>query len=164
MKALNGYLPILTGSRAYGVPRPDSDIDLVVFIGKVEMSVLRQTITREEEVVARQNHARVGHCESDLALEQCSDTLQFGRMNLILVTCPWDYLSWFVGTTFLKERKEGGFPASRDYAIEVFRITRRLIREGFCNAKIPVKQVFFKAITKGLEKLDYGTDPDLSWT
>ena len=49
MKSFNGYLPILPGSRAYGVPRPDSDIDVVVFIGKVEMSVLRQTITQAGE-------------------------------------------------------------------------------------------------------------------
>lgn len=90
----------LTGSRAYGMPRGGSDIDLIVFTNKECLDTLIELA-------------------DDRTTGSGGDTgsLRFGRLNLICVTDPLDYQAWEEGTEKLISRK----PVTRDEAIGVFR-------------------------------------------
>ncbi len=91
----------ITGSRAYGTPRTTSDVDLVVLVTAEELDVL------EEMGYAHPNNS--GTLMGNLSL-------QFGRMNLIVLTDPSDYSVWLEATTRLIERK----PVIRREAVELF--------------------------------------------
>lgn len=63
----------LTGSRAYGEPTEDSDIDLVILCGE-------------------------GLHEKLLAESEAKDTVRFGRLNLICCNSKTEYLAWAEAT------------------------------------------------------------------
>ena len=92
---------ILTGSRAYGTPRGDSDTDLVV---NVEPECL-EALTASADSVC-------GDIVGD-KYPNASRALRFGRLNLICTTsnCQWD--AWQVGTANCEKRK----PLSRADAV-----------------------------------------------
>jgi hypothetical protein len=87
----------LTGSRAYGVPREDSDIDIVM------------------------------HCEDDELIdllfahnEKPNKGIWFGRVNLIVVNAGM-YDLWREGTDALLAEKAKGEVVTRAQAVEVFK-------------------------------------------
>lgn len=84
----------ITGSRAYGNPRPDSDIDLVVRMDEATLAILR------------------------LLNESGNDNvIRFGNLNIIPALSDADYAVWVVGTKQLIRRKECfGESISRDDA------------------------------------------------
>jgi hypothetical protein len=92
----------VTGSHAYGTPREDSDIDLVVFVSPADMKKL---IGLESGADAE----RYG------SLAQVF--LRFGNLNLICVDNDTDYDVWLKGTAALKARK----PVTRDEAVVLFK-------------------------------------------
>jgi hypothetical protein len=89
----------LTGSRAYGTPRPDSDVDLVVCVSKDEAAKLRE-----------------------LSDDPDARSVRFGRLNLVICTDRklWD--AWALGTDELKARA----PVTRDEAKRVLSHYRQL--------------------------------------
>lgn len=98
----------ITGSHAYGTPRPDSDIDLVVLVDD----------------------------ETGYTLAQLSDEgqspIRFGSLNLILVFSEKEFFAWQGATEDLVNRKKQGEKITRDEAIRVIdsyydllKITRR---------------------------------------
>jgi hypothetical protein len=107
---------IVTGSHAYGNPRPDSDIDLVVLVSKTDLKRLHDC--RDEpssglgEFVERAVHASDGGATNGSYL--------FGRLNLICVTELAAFECWKDGTKALVKRK----PVSRKAAIRFFRELR----------------------------------------
>lgn len=91
----------LTGSRVYGVPQENSDIDLVVFLQPDEMGKLRE-IAEEDS-------------------EQFSDppgsvSIKFGRLNLICADSLESLKVWQEGTHTLKLLS----PVTRGEAVGVF--------------------------------------------
>lgn len=89
----------ITGSRTYGKPRPDSDIDLVIRVTPEEADTLREMSQSKGEPV------------------------RYGRLNLILCTTDIEYAMWNVGTEQIKLRG----PHTREEAKEVFDSLRRLL-------------------------------------
>ena len=85
--------PFITGSRAYGYPTPDSDIDLV-------LPVLDEQ-------------------ESDLLLhlsDKSKCPIKYNKLNLIICTLPGQYELWKNGTEYLKSIA----PVTREFAIDYF--------------------------------------------
>jgi hypothetical protein len=87
----------LTGSRAYGIPRYDSDIDLVI---------------RTEEM---QKLSELGEVIESYEGESAS--IRFGKLNIIACATDRLFNLWFEGTEHLKSRK----PVTRDEACTYFR-------------------------------------------
>lgn len=77
----------LTGSRAYGTPRPNSDIDLVVTIHE------QQTLDLLEEYSDGAGGSRGG-----------DRSLRFGRLNLIALE-EWEARAWRVATNQLQAQR-----------------------------------------------------------
>lgn len=85
----------ITGSRAYGTPREDSDIDLVVFCSAEDAATLWD-------------------------LRGDSQTVRYGRLNLVVFSDTdsgrRNYARWKAVTDELRERS----PVSRDEAVTAF--------------------------------------------
>ena len=107
----------VTGSRAYGTPRKDSDIDLVVFVTEADLKRLQDFCELS------------GHEQAELDVEYISaggTPLRFGELNLLCVTDERKYNVWRKGTVELKRRvKRKGKSQSREHAIEFFRQLRK---------------------------------------
>jgi hypothetical protein len=103
----------LTGSRAYGQPREDSDIDMVVLVSDGELSDL---VAMADDIV---NAIAIGNPEYGNFI---SASLYFGKLNLICCIFQWQYDAWKYGTDKLKaEQLENLTPISREYAVEVIK-------------------------------------------
>lgn len=97
---------ILTGSRVYGTPRPDSDVDLVVYAGNGDFGLVE--MIADKIAVQVPNYGDYG-----------SDTLclRFGKLNLILESDYAKFASWRDGTAQLKARA----PVTREEAVAHFK-------------------------------------------
>lgn len=100
----------ITGSRAYGIPEMDSDLDLVVFMTPETY----ETLTRFTDNV-------VGHGESATMDEAGMGSLKFGELNIIPVTNEAIYKAWKQGTEFLIRE----MPVDRKRAITVLKEFKR---------------------------------------
>lgn len=95
----------LTGSYAYGTPRPDSDIDLVALVSPGEIHWLAKAAGDD------------AHLAKSAPSERNSASLRFGKLNLILVTTEALYDAWRQDTEDLKSRR----PVTRDEAVRVLK-------------------------------------------
>ena len=86
----------LTGSRAYGTPREDSDVDLVMLADESAFQVMAQ-VSSQIEFFAE------GGC-----------SLRFGLLNIIGVTNADEFAKWKSGTEHLKTIA----PVTREHAVE----------------------------------------------
>ena len=100
--------PFLTGSRAYGTPRPDSDVDIVVLIDDRD---------GEPDDELFHNLATAGHCDEIKEYCETSACVRFGKLNIIIARCPEQYEAWRKGTEECASRK----PVTRDEAIEAMK-------------------------------------------
>lgn len=100
----------LTGSRRYGTPRPDSDIDLVVLMEGPELTELSKLADNTDDFGSPGG-------------EQYDDgfSLRFGKLNLLCVTQERHFQVWKQGTDELIAMK----PVSRDKAMEHLAALRR---------------------------------------
>lgn len=112
----------LTGSRVYGSPRGNSDIDLVVFLTPRELEELRQVADSSDE-------DRIDKKDSDGGpqfMNGPAASLRFGKLNLICVTDPLAYAVWLNGTKILtREAEKSSGPVLRPVAIAFFEALRR---------------------------------------
>lgn len=83
----------LTGSHAYGTPRPDSDIDLCVLMDN----------SQDMELLYQHSADR----------GSTGDGLEFGKLNIIAHTQKWVFEAWRDATAELAARK----PVTRHEAI-----------------------------------------------
>ena len=98
-------LAFITGSRAYGSPRPDSDIDLVIRCNSTVRAAL--------------------HAMRDNATDD-SPVLRFGRLNIVACLTDDDYAVWKFGTAALEQKT----PVKRNRAISFFKKLRSRISNG----------------------------------
>ena len=91
----------ITGSHAYGTPRIDSDIDIVMLMSEMDMQKLL-TLVGKSEFVDQYGDGQL--------------SLRFGLLNLIICYDQQRYDNWKVGTELLKQSA----PCTRESAIEVF--------------------------------------------
>lgn len=107
----------LTGSRVYGVPAEDSDVDLVV-LGSYPL--IRHLIPFADNGEKVKKALKSGTRSPD----DSGASMYFGRLNLIIETSRRNFTQWLVGTEILIEEQERGEPVSRDRAVEVFEQVR----------------------------------------
>lgn len=105
-----GYEPFVTGSHAYGTPRPDSDIDVVILIDKTTKDFISDFADKSDKTP--------GHY-----------AMRFGVLNLICCIYKEQYNAWREGT--LRLIKES--PVSRERAIEVLQEEREKQGINFFN-------------------------------
>ncbi len=96
----------LTGSRVYGTPRDDSDVDLVVLLSVRDKDILSEFIDNQEEATDRYE----GH----------GTNYVMGKLNLICVTTQVEFDIWKKGTEDLKAIA----PVTREFAVDYFRKLR----------------------------------------
>ena len=118
-------MSFLTGSRAYGNPREDSDIDLAVLLSSEELQQLRNHASRNENESA--------HPEMRVYK---GASLRFGKLNLLVFTDEQQYLAWQVATQSMV-KTVGEFQDkffSREEAIAVIRHWTKAPLEALCNS------------------------------
>jgi predicted nucleotidyltransferase len=108
------FQAFVTGSYAYGQPRADSDIDLVIFVDKGnDLSLLERhgdSPSDTDEPGLREDYIAAG-----------GTPVRFGKLNIIVCDCEAYFEVWRRGTEELKLRA----PVSRDDAIEHMRQLRK---------------------------------------
>lgn len=99
----------LTGSRVYGTPREDSDLDMFVYCpDQATLDLLTESADDET----------IGCADDDYDGESANRViLRFGKLNLLCTTKKADYAAWKDGTALLTSRK----PVTRDEAKRVLR-------------------------------------------
>lgn len=128
---------IFTGSRVYGVPRQESDLDIVILCNATEYDMLRSVHVRNDED---------GHV---LYPEGGGLNLRFGNLNIIATTDEAMFAAWKEGTQFLKDMKYYDGPVTRDKAIAV------LERFGVPSFRRPVPEVVQWDEPRGLDWMDH---------
>lgn len=93
-------LAFVTGSRAYGTPRPDSDVDLVILTSADDMKLL----------------CAVSTCFDD-SYDGSSASLRFGDLNLLVFCDEELFNAWRNTHAELCAMK----PVTRDLAIAAFK-------------------------------------------
>lgn len=117
-------MSFLTGSRVYGQPKGNSDIDMVVRLSRVEAAMLSRladsSINREGE---NREYGEGGELPDMM-------TMRFGGLNIICCLTAGAYKAWKDGTKqCLDETPPGGLP--RKKAVKIF---SKLFRErGVCG-------------------------------
>lgn len=111
-----------TGSRTYGTPRPDSDVDLCVLVSPETLAILRQgadrSLRQEREILHQERVGPNGTLSGrESEEEDPGDSLYFGKLNLICHTNPVVHEAWFQATLLLKAQA----PVSRAYACQTIK-------------------------------------------
>lgn len=113
--------PFLTGSRVYGEPTGESDIDLVVLVTPAVITELRKLADSDDKEKVTG--------DSDSGPQQFggeSASLRFGKLNLLCLTDLVAYGVWYNGTRILaREAERTRLPIERDVAIQFFDSLRR---------------------------------------
>lgn len=104
-------MSFLTGSRAYGTPTKDSDVDLVVLVDDATAKVLHKFT------------------------EAANGTVRFGKLNLIVLTSEKEYDAWERATKLMVNDRQKGRPHDRNSAIEV--IQKKLVEVGLDLIRSP---------------------------
>lgn len=97
-------MAFITGSRAYGTPKEDSDVDLVIFVSHADAQILRNNADTENYDYFGDNN---NECNS----------IRYGNLNIIITTSLEKYKAWQAGTTSLKAFS----PVTREKAVQVLR-------------------------------------------
>lgn len=142
----------VTGSQAYGAVTNKSDVDLVVFVTKSELEILKKMCDSDDR-------DRIKGKDSDAGPQfrgGPAASLRFGKLNLLAVTDPIAYAVWLEGTEELKKHS----PVPRDAAIIFF---DRMRRAAGLYSERPIVKDAMKAAEKDGEEYEYD-EPDVnSW-
>ena len=113
---------MLTGSRVYGTPGPDSDVDLIIcYDTNAEYGIL-STIEDMRVPEECQDYTALPDKDKVRGYGPGSSklNLRLGKLNLIVVS-KQEYEAWNQGTELLKSIK----PTTKEVAIAVFEGLRR---------------------------------------
>ena len=102
---------LLTGSRAYGTPREDSDVDLVIRVR--DAATLAAIIDAADPADPDSPH-------KPSAVGFRTASFRFGRLNLIIAHTDAQYATWAAGTAELVDRA----PVTREEAVATFKRLR----------------------------------------
>jgi hypothetical protein len=89
----------LTGSRIYGTPTSESDLDLVIFLSKSEAYFIMNHADKDDKSRPIYDDDNIFVC-------------RYGKLNLIMLTDEDDYNAWKCGTKECLSTK----PVTRDFA------------------------------------------------
>lgn len=109
VKQLHSFI---TGSRKYGSPRADSDLDLVVFMEGVDVALLGSVADMTPQ----------GFTEDGVEYDsRFGWPFRFGKLNVIVCTKPEQWQVWQDGTASLHYlAKHKGKAVDREFAVSVF--------------------------------------------
>lgn len=130
----------ITGSRAYGHPTVDSDLDLVVLMSEEDCALL-----------CRFSGVQVGDVDG---YPNNGYSIRVGGLNLLVVTDAVDYQNWVEGTQIIKARA----PVLRSHAEGIGDGLRRLgmkIRGAKVPVTIPLIELVRIAGTRNLWPADF---------
>jgi hypothetical protein len=106
----------VTGSRKYGRPTKNSDIDLVIFTSQADCDLLKELSEEANE-----------DCNGYFYENRAGMSLRFGNLNLIITTTKKHYDIWTQGTHHLiMESKNQGQGVSKQRCKRYF---KRLLLE-----------------------------------
>lgn len=112
---------LLTGSRVYGTPRKDSDIDIVILATPAEF----QTFQRfsDDQGLLSEYHGPEEYCSGPRSLN-----VKSGGINIVVFTDPREYDAWQEATGLL----ERSAPVTRQTAVDIIkgRVSRATGRPG----------------------------------
>lgn len=97
----------VTGSHAYGTPRYDSDIDLVILVSESDLELLQKCSEKKNFWHQDEQYSR------NTPQAAC---LRFGDLNIIACTDEMQYDVWKKGTKRLKAKA----PVLREEAVDLF--------------------------------------------
>lgn len=104
----------ITGSRIYGEPNNDSDIDVVIKLNITDTDKIIRVLTSAGQKVTENRGDYAGQT-----------SIKIGALNLLVCHSDKTFFAWSTGTEMLKrERTIAGRPLSRERAIEVFSYLR----------------------------------------
>lgn len=109
---------LLTGSRVYGAPRADSDIDLVV---------LPETHTDRHVITSGLMPYLSSRGSGDRNSPALEATFRVGDINIIVVATEQQFRVWDAGTKLLEHRKNREGAQTRPVAAMVFRTIERAV-------------------------------------
>jgi predicted nucleotidyltransferase len=109
----------VSGSYAYGRPRPSSDIDLVVFVTEADLARIRRAAGRRRHGPSK-GLMKPRRSAADYQ-SLTGVPFRFGDLNLICVTDERAYKIWRTGTVRLKKRR----PVTRETAVREFQRIKR---------------------------------------
>jgi hypothetical protein len=104
----------LTGSRVYGTPRDDSDLDLCILVSDDEYNQFLVTADRDPD------GDRVAGSECGTAeWSRRTRSFRFGRLNVLVTTSRKMYEAWQKATDELRTAHSIIGPVTREQAIKV---------------------------------------------
>lgn len=103
----------ITGSHAYGTPREDSDIDLVVLVDQPTLDALGQIAEDAPEA-------------SRSGTGSASASIRSGKLNLIPHTEPAIFTAWLTATQELEARP---YAVPRDEAVRLIKALMAVARQ-----------------------------------
>ena len=115
----------LTGSRAYGTPRPNSDTDLCILMSHEDIHILASQAPHETE--------------NEGSGDGTDASLRFGRVNLICMTDAEKFEAWREATAELVARR----PVTRQQAVQLI------------DEKLEALQLRRNGTTQALESASY---------
>lgn len=80
-----------TGSRVYGIPRPDSDYDLVILGNEREYQFLLSLQDQHDGCILREHEALYPSC-----------SIYIGELNVIFCRSRWQYFKWWLAMKICK--------------------------------------------------------------
>lgn len=113
-------MAILTGSRVYGTPHADSDLDLVVLLDKEQIDKLRELYKDEDSHYVEITTPQMQLPGSEKKADLLDLAIRFGPLNLICTSNETAYGIWAEGTAKLKAKA----PVTRDVAVALFQELR----------------------------------------
>ncbi len=108
-------MSLVTGSRVYGTPRYNSDIDLVVLLTSEELKIFESFEEKSDNVVSNSENDKIGK----------SLSVKYGKLNLIITTDKKVYKAWKKATEELIAKK----PVTRGDAIRLVKEKLTAIKE-----------------------------------
>lgn len=103
----------ITGSHAYGTPRPDSDVDFVVLTTHDDANMLASLQDDEDTTLAEQEAKNKAASDCDIEAYLAGETnLRFRRLNLICCYDRVEFEVWKQATFDLIAMK----PVTREFA------------------------------------------------
>lgn len=94
----------LTGSRIYGVSRPESDLDMVLKVTPLEAKLL----TEVQDSGRNDDYGSYGNSPE-------STSIRFGRLNLIICFTDEAYHRWLAARSLCRMKS----PITRDEAVRI---------------------------------------------
>jgi len=104
----------ITGSRAYGTPREDSDLDLAILVSEKDLKQLETIADKEPDKKPRYDDPTYGN------------SLRFGQLNLVCMLDSDEYEHWKEITQKL---------------IEIKPVTRKEAIDAICTGELPHKKI-----------------------